>query len=94
MVHGEPTSLDNVHLSLHGEAKALVMGVWTYNVTIHGDGHPFNRAVYHIKSGLPKHSYIVPAHRCGVTWVAPTDLDTRCIERRFGEGEQTDECPF
>jgi hypothetical protein len=96
MCYGNPSSLEPVHLSLVGEAKALVMGIWTYNVTVFGDGHPIPRAVYHIRNGLPEHSYIVPAHRCGVEWSAPMDLDDRVIKRWKGEGDydEPDECPF
>lgn len=94
MIYGEPSSLEPVHLSLLGEAKALVMGIWTYNVTTIGDGHPFPRAVYHIRDGLPEHSYIVPAHRCGVFWCSPGDLDTREVRRYYGVGHVPDECPF
>lgn len=79
MCYGEPTSLDAVHLSLRGEAMALVAGIATYEVTVLGRGHPFPRSVFHISNGLPKYSYIHPAHRCGVSWIDVASIDERRI---------------
>jgi hypothetical protein len=88
---GEPTSIENVHLSLRGEAVALVAGIRTYDITALGRAHPFPRMVDHIKHGLPKYSYIHPGHRCGVSWNDVANLDDR---RLFDDHSPEGEPPF
>lgn len=76
LCHGAPTVLDLTHLSLLGEAMALVAGIPTYDVSVF-DRKPFKRIVEMIERGLPEYGYIHGAHRCGIMWVDPAHRDQR-----------------
>lgn len=67
-VHGVPTRLDPVHLSLTGEAIALVSGARTYEVSVMGKRKGMRRVVEMITRGLPAYGYIHPQHVCGLRY--------------------------
>jgi len=68
IVYGEHVRMDPTHLSLKGEALALISGASTYQTGDTRDGAVRLRSVEMISRGLPATAYIHPSHQCGMNW--------------------------